>query len=209
MGILVRIVALALLCCTLAGCRPASPMPNSTPRDGQSKVVIWQPDPELAGQLTQTVNLDRHQISLTKDFTSPGSKRLGDNLVQYVWARQSDGKDGVSMLSVVVDSNKKIAEMTTNLESASLGFWYGMVESSVVIENPKREKPESGSINGITFCRFKWSATTKLDGAPIKGWSYGALDGDRLFQFVTMDSGEEAEKGHKLMEAALATFKRK
>jgi hypothetical protein len=215
-----RIVATLLLCLAVtAGCqpspkkplpdRPSPDKPTATPLDDKVKIGVWKPNPELVGQLTQSVDVDMYQILLAKDFISAGTKTLRDNGTQYGWKRQSGEKDGAAVLTIEIIADKKIADETKDLQNALVSYWHGMFGASKIIDNAKPGEAEMGSINGITFCRFKWSGSSKIDQTQVKGLAYGAIDGDKVILVVGMNFGADAENSRQLMEATLATFKKK
>jgi hypothetical protein len=199
----VGLLVIGLACVSGIGVRG-----HESPGD-KAKNVNWKPNPELVGQLTQSATLDRYQISLPRDFTFAGSKKRPGNVEQFVWQRPAGAQGGAAILSIDIVSDKKNATATKDLRNALVSYWGGMFEASKMIDNPKRNEPEAGSINGISFYRFTWSGSMKLNQAPVKGLAYGAIDGDNVILCVGMNIGEDAEKGRQLMETVLATFKKK
>lgn len=164
--------------------------------------------PGARGAIDGIATVDQYQISLPKEFTFFGSKQLPANAEQFAFKRKMDPQKGSAVLSVCVAIDRRVGGINNDLGVALVSYMDGMFKASKLLENMKREKPEMGSIQGLPFCRLKWTATTRTTQLPVKGLAYGAFDGDKSLFLVGMNIGEDAEMHCQMMDAMIATFKK-
>jgi hypothetical protein len=188
-------------------CQKPAIQKGPTDTNSNEKPSIWKPDPDILGHLTQSVDADTYQLSVPTDFTFSGSKLLPSGGQQFAWGRKAVG--GGSALVVSIFSEKTEAERTKDMANGLASFWHGMFETTKTIENAKRDEVETGSINGVRFCRFTWNGSMKPNLLPVRGLAYGTLDSDSFIAIIGFGIGEEAEKNRQLLDSVIATFKKK
>jgi hypothetical protein len=199
---LFRMTFLAAAVMYAAGCG------NSSSRDTKSEESVWTPDPRLVSQLKQTGEVGDYRLSLPPEFTAVEvPRRLPGNMKMATWKGKARAGEALASLSVALVSDERAANEARNMRQFLVNYSAGVTET-VGIKISRREVTETGELGGIGFSRFRWSGTTP-DGTAVRGLVYGAIDKGQVIAIIAMNFGASAETENKLMEAAIATFKRR
>jgi len=194
------LLAAAVICA--AGCS------SSPGGKGTSEESAWTPDPQLVDQLKQAVEAGDFRLSLPLKFTAIDVPRgLPAGMKMSAWKGEGKAGEAPPTLSVSAFSDGKVVKEAANMRQFLVNYSAGVTESTG-IKISRREATESGQLGGIGFSRFKWSGTA-ANGTDARGVVYGAIDNGRVIAIIAMCFGTSAETQNKLMEAAIATFKRR
>lgn len=196
---LCRRLLLAAAILTATGCS------NSAKPDGSA----WTPDPKLVDQLKRTGEIGAYGLSLPHEFTALEVPRgLPGNMKMASWKgpARPDAAPG-SLIVALLPDDKAVAEASKNMRQFLVNFSAGVTDSGgtkIVTRGPT----ESGTLGGIGFSRFGWSGSGP-GGSAAQGFAYGAIDNGQVIAFVVQNFGASAATENKLLEAALATFKKR
>jgi hypothetical protein len=169
---------------------------------------VWDPDPARAGEFTQTLPFDKYQLTAPKSLVADpdGTKRDGA-MSHFTWAINS-GTDipKVVLIATVTEDKKLVGEAQKNMKQTLINYTASMT-NPYGLEPRRTTEPETGSLSGIPFTRYKWNAATKT-GTRLEGLSYGGVDSGRAVLFVVLGFGDDADTNLALTQAVLATLKK-
>jgi hypothetical protein len=198
-----RMAVLAAAIPCAAGCRGS---PSEEAKQDQS---VWTPDPKVLSQLKQTGEVGDYRLLLPADFAAadaPGVARVDTK------SRAWKGKAGAGQLPALLLVDIKSDEEMVNkgkkdMRQVLVDFSAGVTDASG-IQITKREKTETGTLDGLQFSRFRWSGS-KADQTAVHGYAYGAIDNRHRIIIIAMNFGPNAETENKVLESVIATFKKR
>jgi hypothetical protein len=178
--------------------------------DKKSDQSVWTPDPDLAKQLKQTGEVGDYRLSVPVQFTAVELPvKMPANMTAATWMGKAKPGELPPLLSVIVTSDQQMVnEATQNMRQSLVNFSAGWSSTSG-IQITTRERTESGALGGIPFSRFRWSGTKTDDGTVVRGVVYGAVDNGRSIAIIGMNFGPNADTENKLLETAIATFRKR
>ena len=206
----ILVTTLATLSCRKSDNDAAKSVPAVvSPSQAPPTQPVWVPNPSLVSRLTKTETLGKYQISLPKEFVNvPTNRKVPDTLKLYSWKSLHASGNISAALSVMVSSDaKQVADAKKNMRQVLVNVSAGMTDA-MGVSIGRREKTETGLLNEFAFSRFKWSGTT-IDGGPVSGLIYGALDGESSIVINAMAVGEDARTQGPMLESIVATFKKR
>lgn len=171
------ILGLAALC----GCAHQETVPFSVPHTAappQDPLPVWQPNPIMAGQLSQETSLKEYALRLPQSYVPLDAALLKNlqpyNLDLYLWQHTGDAPT-LSFLDVTVIRR-------TNLETPA-----DIVDKIVDRVNRSygadfsRSKTEVGSINALPFARTYWQRIERRESGTMitSGFTYATVTGEK------------------------------
>lgn len=175
---------------------------------GGDRPTVWTPDANLVGQLTQKAEVDGYQISLPQAVTTlPPPGNLPDSIKIGTWVANSGGAPtGIVSLTVISDA-QTVAEAGRNMRQTLDGLTTGFASTSK-FKIASRGPTETGLVNGLRFTRFSITGTGS-NQVDLRGFVYGAVDGERFVTIVATGFGPTAEGETRLLESVIATIKKR
>lgn len=188
-----------------AGCNRATdtaktddqPPPGPPPQD----------DDGLAARLTQTGQFGRYSLSLPPDYAAvPMQDRPQLELAAWS-AKAADGRP-VGVVSAAVFSDPKlVADAGKGMRQTLVNYSAGVTDSSgckITARGPTR----TNTAGGLDVTRFAFEGTGP-DGTPMKGVTFGAIDGDRVVTAVAAGFGDAAAEQARLFEDVADSLRKK
>jgi hypothetical protein len=200
--ILYCVACLVLMCAAGCGRSPSG--------DTKPDQAVWTPDPDLVKQLKQTGEVGDYQLSVPLQFTAVELPvKMPANMKSATWMGKAKPGELPALLTVIVTSDQQMVnEARQNMRQSLVNFSAGWSDTSG-IQITTRERTESGALGGIPFSRFRWSGTKTDDGTAVRGIVYGAVDNGRSIAIIGMNFGPSADTANKLLETAIATFRKR
>lgn len=173
--------------------------------DSNSPESIWKVDASIMKQLTQTVKVGDYQLSLPANYTGGENRRAPAGFRSAAWKGiAQDGKQpGLVIFTIMSDSTEAKANMRQALVNFSAG-----VTDSMGVTITTRAKTETGTIAGLSFSRFTWTASTK-NQLEVKGIVYGTIDNGKVISFIVMGFEPDASAQNKWHESIVATLRKR
>lgn len=183
-----------------------SNVPVSSPQGDAGS--IWKPDSTILKQLTQKVTLGDYQFYLPANYSGGESKGLPPNLKSGGWKGVAKEGEQPGIVMFTISSNAVMEkEAKNNMRQALVNFSAGTLES-MGVNITTRGKTETGTLTGIPFSRFAFTASTKNQLA-VKGIVYGGIDNGKFVSFIVMGFEPIADTQNRWHESVVATLKRR
>lgn len=126
----------------------------------------------------------------------------------YSWQIQSGPGMVAALLTVMVFSDINSAAQKRDMRQEVVTVAEDLADL-LGVGIAKREKTETGILNGIAFSHFKWIGSTKDDGVVVFGVVYGAIDNANAIFIKAIAAGNDRKANFALLEAIVATFKKR
>ena len=162
----------------------------------------WKPSAAALKQLTPAPQASGFTIMCPKGYqyqTMNGPD--GSTLFAWVSPPRADSSHGMLMMTVVMippdEANKyTLSQILTKFIGGEQRRRNAWSEST----------PESGTINGVSFCRVYWEGTDKATGKAMGGLMYVTQSGNKAYVLASQDILPAHKAALSLAEQSVLTF---
>jgi len=169
---------------------------------------IWMPDASLTNQLTNVSTVGNYQISLPSDFVQQPSGLILGSVQTSTWKGPAGAETPSLVLRITIQADDRGIDVARKDMRRFLEVFTASVADGSNIKIVRREKTETGTLDGLQFTRFRWAGSAEKD-VPVSGFAYGAIDGTSSIIITALNFGSDTDRANKLTESVIATFKKK
>lgn len=187
------------LCLTFAGF-----VPGEGNAQDKAQISQWKSDKVFEKQFASAIKIEGYNVHPPKTYQEGQVDIPGGKVISWTGAARKDGTLPAMFLDFLpVVPEKEVKEH--DLKWAATQILAGMNSQR---KNWKPEKAETGSINGLTFVRIRWSGFDETWNRKIQGVIYVMLDGNKPIALNGQDVFPESKKTLPIIEASILTFKK-